>query len=375
MMSTAGTPGVPDPQSSGVETELSQLLRGVEAELTELLRDLDDATSPAVEVPEVPEVPEAVHEQFSEGALPQALEVAVPSTRARDILTVPVDDIDTPPTPPTPSFELTADDVAALPAVRPAAPEVGRLTGLYGRSASRRERKRSKSRAPGVGGMLLAEARRIGQELAARSGTWAVEDVGWIVLVGVAVAAAAVLLLGWVAAVSRISDLEARLESAERKVTTASTAATAADSALHLAKYVEQLVRVQRTPDVVEVGTKGETSGMTIEGRLSFSRTAGLAVWARPAPIPDGPDLAYLAWLVVDGVPRLLGRVTRDDRATLAAAFEPEGPLRGQVERFLVTLQPPARTDRPGDMVILESSFKAPATEPAPATAPAPSGP
>ena len=183
------------------------------------------------------------------------------------------------------------------------------------------------------------------------------DDPGLIVTCGVMAGTALIVLCAWLHVLSRLDAVERRSADAEARATAAARAAVTAPDALRAAHDVQRMMRVQSAIDVVQLTARAGEGPSSVQGHLWWSPSVGLAMWARPVPIPAGANLGYHAWLVTEDGPDYLGPVTRDEAGTVTAAFDPPRHAAGTVISVLVVLQPDYQLDRPGDMVVLEARF------------------
>jgi hypothetical protein len=183
------------------------------------------------------------------------------------------------------------------------------------------------------------------------------DDPGLMVTCGVMAAAALIVLAAWVHVLSRLDAVERRSASAEERATAAARAATTAPDALRTATDAQRMMRVQSAIDVVQLTARAGAGASSVQGHLWWSPSVGLAMWARPVPIPGDADLGYHAWLVTEAGNDYLGPVARDEAGTITASFDPPVHAASKVISVLVVLQPAYRIDRPGDMVVLEAKF------------------
>jgi hypothetical protein len=130
-----------------------------------------------------------------------------------------------------------------------------------------------------------------------------------------------------------------------------------APDALRTASNVQRMMRVQSAIDVVQLTARAGEGPASVQGHLWWSPSVGLALWARPVPIPADANMSYHAWLVTAAGTDYLGPVTRDEAGTITASFDPPPHAASKVLSVLVALQPSYHVERPGDMVVLEAKF------------------
>jgi hypothetical protein len=183
------------------------------------------------------------------------------------------------------------------------------------------------------------------------------DDPGLLVTCGVMGATVLVVVVAWLHVLSRLDAVERRAAPAGDRAAAAARAAIAAPDALRTAIDVQRMMRVQSALDVVQLTARAGAGGSSVQGHLWWSPSVGLAMWARPVPIPADAQLGYHAWLVTEDGTDYLGPVSRDGAGTITASFDPPRHATSKVTSVLVALQPADRLDRPGDMVVLEARF------------------
>jgi hypothetical protein len=183
------------------------------------------------------------------------------------------------------------------------------------------------------------------------------EDPGLVVTGGVMAGTALVVLLAWLHVLSRLDAVERRSASAEERATVAAGAAAMAPDALRTAVNVQRMMRVQSAVDVVQLTARAGAGPGAVQGHLWWSPTVGLAMWARPVPIPADAEMGYHAWLITEAGTDYLGPVVRDEAGTITASFDPPRHATSKAVSVLVSMQPSYSVDRPGDLVVLEARF------------------
>jgi hypothetical protein len=183
------------------------------------------------------------------------------------------------------------------------------------------------------------------------------EDPGLVVTCAVMMGTALVVLLAWLHVLARLDTVERRSASAEERATIAASAAATAPDALRTAANVQRMMRVQSAVDVVQLTARAGAGPASVQGHLWWSPSVGLAMWARPVPIPADADMGYHAWLITDAGTDYLGPVMRDEAGTITASFDPPPHATSKVISVLVSMQPSFSVDRPGDLVVLEAKF------------------
>ncbi|MGH7391266.1 MAG: anti-sigma factor domain-containing protein [Candidatus Rokuibacteriota bacterium] len=168
-----------------------------------------------------------------------------------------------------------------------------------------------------------------------------------------AVAAAAMLVGGFLAGGWVASRYEARLGYAARQMTALRDQLRREEAALRarVAQY-ESVVELLRDPATRVAVLRGAGPSPEAYGRVVWQEAAGGHVLvARLPPTPEGK--AYEAWTITGGRPRPAGVFRVDASGHAVHRVDPTG---GPVDVFAVTIEPEAGTPAPTGPIVLVSA-------------------